>query len=77
MCVQTTVDVSPQHQAFVFGRDRLNVQTIINKTSCLVSIPDPQTAAHGPPALRGMVRIQGNMNNVVAARDMLIVSQSV
>ena len=74
MCVQTTVDVSPQHQAFVFGKDRFHVQRIINKTNCLVSLPDPQHSGHLPPARRGTVYIQGNINNVVAAREMLIVS---
>ncbi|XP_075260496.1 uncharacterized protein LOC142352038 isoform X3 [Convolutriloba macropyga] len=72
MCVQTTVDVSPQHQAFVFGKDRFHVQRIINKTNCLVSLPDPQHSGHLPPARRGTVYIQGNINNVVAAREMLI-----
>ena len=68
------MDISPQHQQFVFGKDHFLVQRIINQAGCYIGMPHfPNKDQPLTPRQKALVYIVGNIDNVIAARQQLVV----
>ncbi|KAL7641081.1 UNVERIFIED_CONTAM: hypothetical protein RMT77_008218 [Armadillidium vulgare] len=71
MTVQLTVEVSPQHHAFILGPHSEVIQKIMQKTSTRISFPDLSDSLL-PPLSRSTVKISGAIENVYLAKQNLI-----
>lgn len=66
------MEISPQHHPTVLGKNHENLKAIIKKTRTQIMFPDAEDP-NIPSLKKSHVTISGNIHNVYAARQQLMV----
>lgn len=74
--VQMLMEISPHHHQMVIGINHANLKSIIKATGVEIMFPDAQDP-NIPNLKKSRVTITGHIDNVYAAREMLMVSLAV
>lgn len=67
------MEISPHHHPMVIGKNHSNLKEIMRITGAQIMFPDAQDP-NIPTLKKSNVTITGNIHNVYAARQLLIVS---
>lgn len=71
--VSLQVEVAAQHHLFMIGRGGSNLQQIMAKTGATICFPDLSSLMSSS---KGTIYISGAIDNVLAARECIIVSET-
>lgn len=71
MAVEMTVEISPQHHAFVLGPNNENFKRIMHRTATTIQFPDSSDSTLAP-LRRSSVTISGAIENVYLARQNIL-----
>lgn len=71
MAVEMSVEISPQHHAFVLGPNNENFKRIMHRTATTIQFPDSSDSALAP-LRRSTVTISGAIENVFLARQNIL-----
>jgi len=71
MAVEMTVEISPQHHAFVLGPNNENFKRIMHRTATTIQFPDSSDSGLAP-LRRSSVTISGAIENVFLARQNIL-----
>ncbi|XP_050697368.1 protein bicaudal C homolog 1-like isoform X2 [Eriocheir sinensis] len=69
--IQMTMEVSPQHHAFVMGRNHEHMKRIMHRTSTNITFPDWNDSSL-PQIKKSTITISGSIENVYLARQNII-----